>query len=185
MGQRLWELGGRKIRRGRKQCKLQLCLVGVNCSKYSAQKRLGSANPLHELPSLPRRGRPPSLPAHGDGAKLAKELLPEMFGNWFTGCSSPGQGGQSDTESSQTLNQAAGFSSSPFSSYQDKQRLCVHTISLSLSSSSSLSVLSIPPHLQMPAKPLLPRLRASPAARQPSQTQLPARSEKPARLSAF
>ena len=122
--------------------------------------------------------------------KLAKELLrkpelPKMFGKEFTGHSSPGQGGQLDTESSQAVNQAAGFSSSRFSSYQNKQHSCIHTILLSLSSSSSSLVLSSTPHLQMPAKLLLPWLGASSATRQPSQTQLPACSEKPAQLSAF
>jgi len=86
----------------------------------------------------------------------------------------------SGTESSQ----AVVCSSSPFSSYQDKQHLCTNTISLSLSSSSTT------PHLQMPANPLLLWLVASPATCQPSQTQLPALgsqacAEDPSRLPAL
>lgn len=166
-GQRLWELGREKNQMRKKA--VQIAAVSCRCEllQILSTEKAGVCRPFAWAPFPAQDRETPSLPAHGDGAKLAKKLLPEMFGNWFTGCSSPGQGGQSDMESSQTLNQAAGFSSSPFSSYQDKQRVCVHTISLSLSSLSSSSVLSTPAHLQMPAKPLLPRLRASPAARQP------------------
>lgn len=62
-GQHLRELWRGKIRHRRKECKLQLPLADVHCSKHSVWKGMGSADPLQELPSLPGIRDGPPCPA--------------------------------------------------------------------------------------------------------------------------
>lgn len=185
MGSACGSWGGRKIRCGRKQCKLQLCLAGVNCSKYSAQKRLGSADPLHELPSLPRTGRPPPCLPMGMGQSWPKSCYPKCLVTGSLAAAALGKVGSRIWKAPRLLTRLLASPPAPSPATRTSS-VCAYT------PSRSPCLLCLP---RQCSPPLLisrcqqshcyhgsepPQLLAS-----PSQTQRPAPSEKPVRLSAF